>query len=96
MLIDRKYKENDVISLKISSGEEVIGRFVKEDLEHIYITKPTILGMNQKGIAMMPFMITVDPDKEHALSKNAVITYQLTDQEIAKQYLSQTSGIALG
>jgi len=96
MLISKKFKENDVISLKISSGEEVIGRYLREDDMFFYLTKPNVLMMNPQGMGMVPFMFTVNPDQDYAISKNSIITFSITDGDVAKQYLSKTSGIALG
>ena len=96
MLISKKFKENDVVSLKISSGEEVIGRYLREDDAYFYITKPNVLMMNPQGMGMVPFMFTVNPDQDYAISKNSIITFSITDGDVAKQYLSKTSGIALG
>ena len=95
MLISKKFKENDVISLKVSSGEEVIGRYLREDDAYFYITKPNVLMMNGQGMGMVPYMFTVNPDQDYAISKSSVITLSTTDGDVAKQYLSKTSGIAL-
>lgn len=95
MLIAKTYKDNDVISFKLSSGEEIIGRYVREDEASYFITKPSILMMNQQGMGMVPYMFTVNPDADYAVNKSTVITHAITDNEIAKQYLAKTSGIAL-
>ena len=58
MLLAKKYKDNDVVSFKLSSGEEILGRFVREDDTTMYITKPSVLMMNQQGMGMVPFMFT--------------------------------------
>jgi hypothetical protein len=96
MLLAKKYKDNDVVSFKLSSGEEILGRFVREDDNTMYITKPSVLMMNPQGMGMVPFMFTVSPDDEYAINKGVIITHATTDSDIAKQYLSKTSGIALG
>jgi hypothetical protein len=95
MLLTKKFTENDVISFKISSGEEILGRFLREDDTNFYITKPNVLMMNPQGMGMVPYMFTVDPDQEYTVFKTNIISYAKTDGEIAKQYLSRTSGIAL-
>jgi len=96
MLINKQTKENDVISFKISSGEEIIARYVREDSDSFIVTKPSVLMMNNQGMGMAPYMFTVNPDKEYTIYKSAVITSAPTDEEISKQYLAKTSGIALG
>ena len=95
MLLAKKYQDNDVISFKLSSGEEILGRYIREDESAYYITKPSVLMMNPQGMGMVPYMFTVNPDSDYAVNKGSVITHAVTDNEIAKQYLSKTSGIAL-
>jgi hypothetical protein len=95
MLVENKFKSNEVISFKVSSGEEILGRYVREDDVSFYITKPSVLMMNQQGMGMIPYMMTVSPDAEYAIARASVITYARTDDEIGKQYLSRTSGIQL-
>lgn len=95
MLINKNYNENDVISFKLSTGEEIITRYVRQDSDIYYVTKPTVLMMGQQGMGMMPFMFTVDPDAEYAIPKNNILVHAATDVEIAKQYLSKTSGIVI-
>lgn len=96
MLIERGLKQNDIVSLKLTSGEELVVKYQKEDSEYFYVTKPIVLGMSQKGMAMMPFMFTVNPDRDYTINKKSVSTFAATDDEIAKEYLAKTSGIALG
>jgi hypothetical protein len=95
MLIENKFRSNDVISFKVSSGEEILGRYVREDDVNFYVTKPSVLMMNQQGMGMIPYMMTVSPESEYAIARASVITYARTDDEIGKQYLSRTSGIQL-
>lgn len=95
MLIENTFKNNDIISFKVSSGEEILGRYVREDGINFYITKPSVLMMNQQGMGMIPYMMTVSPDAEYAIARTSIITYARTDDEIGKQYLSRTSGIQL-
>lgn len=96
MLLEKKFTENEVISLKVSSGEEIIGRYVREDDRYFYLTKPNVLMMNPQGMGMVPYMFTVNPDEDYAITKGSIITLSRTDSDVAKQYLSKTSGIALG
>jgi len=95
MLLEKKFTENEVVSLKVSSGEEIIGRYVREDDRYFYLTKPNVLMMNPQGMGMVPFMFTVNPDEDYAITKTSIITLSRTDNDVAKQYLSKTSGIAL-
>jgi len=44
---------------------------------------------------MIPFMFTVNPDKELVIKKESVIALQSTDTQFADQYTQGTTGIAL-
>jgi len=94
MLVEKnKFSVGDTVSLKLLSGEEVIGKYVSEDMMEIVLSKPVMLAMSKNGPAMAPVMMTVDPDKDYAINKNAVMFKGLTDKNIADQYIFQTTGI---
>lgn len=96
MLLEKsKFNENDIVSFKLSSGEELIARYVKEDMTHFVVTKPSMLVMNQQGMGMAPYMFTVNPDKDYNVNKNCVVSYAYTEDDLAKQYMAKTSGIAM-
>jgi hypothetical protein len=51
--------------------------------------------MGQKGLGLQPWLFTVSPDKAIRFPKEKVIVLEATMEEMAKNYLSGTSGIAL-
>lgn len=94
MLIETaRYDEGDVITLKLISGEEVIGKFVADNEMQITLDRPLMLAMSQKGIGMAPILMTVNPESKLKFNKTAVIVMAKSDDEIAKQYVYQTTGI---
>lgn len=94
MLLQKsKFDSGDIVSLKLISGEEIVGKFVSEDMMEFVLTKVVMLAMTQKGVGMAPYMVTVDPDREYAINKQAIIMKAPTDKEIADQYTYQTTGI---
>jgi hypothetical protein len=94
MLLEKtRFDENDVVTLKLISGEEVMGKFIKEDDKIVTLEKPLMLAMNQKGIGMAPILMTVNPDSKLNFNKLAVAIMAHSDDEIAKQYTFQTTGI---
>jgi hypothetical protein len=54
-----------------------------------------VLIAQQQGLGLAPFMFSVNPDGKFVLQANAVSCVAKTEDEIGKQYLSQTSGIAM-
>jgi hypothetical protein len=51
--------------------------------------------MGPNGPGLMPYLFTVNPDKEVKLNKGTVTVAEATDAVFAKQFLEQTSGIKL-
>jgi hypothetical protein len=95
MLIDKGIQEGGVITLKLTSGEEIVAKLVEDVTTHYKLSKPMVIGMGQKGPGLMPYLCTVSPDKDIKLQKATVTVAEATDEAFAKQFLESTTGIAL-
>ena len=95
MLIETPYKDGDIVSFKLSSGEEIVARLEKEDDNSYTLKKPMVLIAGEKGLGLAPFMFSVSPDGKFNLQATSVSCVAKTEAEIGKQYVSQTSGIAI-
>jgi hypothetical protein len=97
MLVSTKTrKKGDVISIKLSNGEELISSLVEEQDTHLLIDRPVVLQSGPKGTpALMPFFMTASPDatRDIQLSKTHIVMIADTDAPLAKQYTSAMSGI---
>jgi len=70
MLLEKlSYSENDIVTLKLISGEEVIGKFISEDSQAVTLDKPLTLAMSQKGVGMVPLLMTVNPDNKLKINR---------------------------
>jgi len=95
MIIQAPYKATDTVTIRTTAGEEIVGRFVEEDGNHIKITKPLALQATQQGIGLGPWVFTVDPASTIKLNKSAIVFVHKTETNMAKQYVEATSGIAM-
>lgn len=95
MLIDKGVTQGEVITLKLTSGEEIVAKLVEETDAYYKLSKPMVIGMGPKGPGLMPYLFTVHPDKEVKLHKGTVTMAEATDTEFAKQFVETTSGIKL-
>ena len=95
MLVESQYKTGDIISIKLSSGEEMIARFEDENGEVITIVKPYILIAAQNGMALAPYMFTISPDTKVQLKINNVICIVKSAKDAADMYIKQSTGIAI-
>lgn len=95
MLVESQYKTGDIISIKLSSGEEMIARFEVLNGEVITIVKPYILIAAQNGMALAPYMFTISPDTKVQLKINNVICIVKSAKDAADMYIKQSTGIAI-
>ena len=95
MLIDKGVAVGEVITLKLTSGEEIVAKLAEETDSYYKLSKPMVIGMGAKGPGLMPYLFTVNPDKDVKLLKQTVTVAEPTDAEFAKQFLETTSGIKL-
>jgi hypothetical protein len=95
MLIDKGVTTGEVISLKLSSGEEIIAKLEEETSTGYKVSKPLVLSMNNQGMGMVPFMFTANAEKDITLNKTAVAAITTCDKMFADQYIQGTTGIKL-
>ena len=95
MLIDKGVTVGEVITLKLTSGEELVAKLVEETATYYKLSKPQVIGMGPQGPGLMPYLFTVSPDKEVKLLKTTVTVAEPTDEAFAKQFIQSTTGIAL-
>jgi hypothetical protein len=95
MLIDKGVSEGEVITLKLTSGEEIVAKLVEDGVTYYKLSRPMVIGMGQKGPGLMPYLFTVNPDKEIRIAKGTVTVAEATDKQFADQFIQTTTGIAL-
>ena len=95
MLIDKGVTPGEVITIKLTSGEELVAKLVEEHSDYIKITKSMVLTAGPNGLAMVPYLFTVEQDKEIRMSKNTITVMAPTMKPAADQYLSSTSNIKI-
>jgi hypothetical protein len=101
MLQTKTYNEHDVVTIKLVSGEEVIGYFVSEDAAEIILRKPVVPVPTDDGagIALAPFLMSVDylqnGDGQIPYNRTTVITDMLTGDGFKNVYVQTVSGVDL-
>jgi hypothetical protein len=95
MLIDKGVMEGEVITFKLTSGEEIVAKLLENGPMYYKLSRPMVIGMGPKGPGLMPYLFTVHPDKEIKLAKSTVTVAESTDKAFADQFIETTTGIAL-
>lgn len=86
---------NDIISLKLTTGEEALGRFAQETDDTITLKKPMSFVAGPQGLGLGPFMFSLSKNADATINKSTVISIVKTDDLIAKEYIKQTSGLVV-
>ena len=95
MLIDKGVTVGEVVTFKLTSGEELVAKLVEDTDAYYKLSRPMVIGMGQSGPGLMPYLFTVNPDKDIRLSKITVTVAEATDKVFADQFLETTSKIKL-
>jgi hypothetical protein len=93
MIIDKGVSVGDVVTIKLTSGEELLASLVEETDKYIKVSKPRVLANTQSGIGMAPYLFTVDPDKVVKIAASTVVVMEPTEKESASSYTKATTGI---
>lgn len=96
MLVETN-KKGDVVTLKLTTAEELIGSYEDDDAESYSIDRPFMIAMSQQGIVLMPWLNAVDVQSARIvkISKKHIVAVAEPQEHIAKEYSSQMSGIKL-
>tara|TARA_E500000081_G_scaffold149925_1_gene177623 strand:- start:636 stop:950 length:315 start_codon:yes stop_codon:yes gene_type:complete len=95
MLIEKSITKGDVVSFKLASGEEVVAKLDGLDETRYVVTKPLMLTMSEKGLALAPFMFTIEPLAKITFTTNNVLCASKTEKQMASQYIATTTGLAI-
>jgi hypothetical protein len=95
MLIEAPYKNGDTVSIKLTSGEEVVARLEEQKADGFILHKPLMVTATQQGLGLAPFMFTIGPDAKVNIGADKIVCINKTLEEMSKQYISSTTGIAL-
>lgn len=95
MLIDKGVTVGEVVTIKLTSGEELIAKLAEDGPLHYKVSKPMVLTAGQQGLGMAPYLFTVNPDKDIKIAKTTVTVCEATDKQFADSYISGTTGIAM-
>lgn len=93
MNIDLDY--NQVYSVKLASGEEMITRIKENDSnkDYMVIMEPVSVAPGPQGMGLVPSIFTADTSAEYRLNKNSVVMICETEHNIKAKYTEAVSGI---
>ena len=97
MLVTSNFKKSDVVTIKLSTGEEIVARFDADTGSELKVVKPTVLTVNpQSGGAMLiPWLMSIDAHSSDpvVIEKNQIVAVSKPHKGIADSYMRSTTGI---
>lgn len=101
LISNSRPKSGDIVAIKLTSGEEIIGKLVADESGGITIHKPIAVRLQmvepgQAAIGFQPFMYARDEDGEFTFNSSAiaVVAAKVRD-DIKKNYLLATTGLEI-
>ena len=102
MLVNTKIAKNDVVSVKLSNGDEIVAKIVEIDANTLIVSKPLLMVLTQDprtgqpGIQMAPFwLMGSDPQSTYPINRSHTIVVVKANRDVVKNYLSQTTGLEI-
>lgn len=84
---------NQVYTLKLSSGEEMVAKVLNTNETFIEISEPVSIAPNQQGLGMVPSLFTSDMKGKFRLNINSISVIAETNEAIKVKYIEATTGI---
>ena len=81
-----KYKDGDLITLKLASGEEVIAKFTGKADTYVSIEKALVLMQGPQGLAFGTFFSTAKQDEPFNIAIDKLISIAHINDKIAEEY----------
>jgi hypothetical protein len=95
MLINKGAAVDEIVTIRTTAGEEIVGKLVEDNEKFLVLNRPRALVSTAKGATLAPFIFTSDSETI-AFAKHAILVGPLaTVKDAADLYTQTTTGIAL-
>jgi hypothetical protein len=88
-----KVELDQVYTIKIANGDEVVAKITAENDTTYVVNKPLTVVPGPQGIQMIMSLFTADPDKTVTINKQQVSLIAPSREEVCDSYLEATTGI---
>jgi hypothetical protein len=88
-----KVELDQVYTIKIANGDEVVAKITAEDDKTYTVSRPLTVVPSQQGIQMIFALFTANPDKNVTINKSQVALIAVSRDEVQDSYVEATTGI---
>jgi hypothetical protein len=93
MLVSRSYQEGDIVSFKLTTGDEIVARVASSDSDSFEISKPCTVMPSPQGMGLIQSLFTADADVNVRLQKQHIVMHAPSIDAMQKHYIKTTTGI---
>jgi hypothetical protein len=96
-----KVKVGDIVTIRTTNGEEVVGKLAAQDDKTIVLSKPIGISAQmtqtgEVGLSFVPFVVTRDDSADFIISLRGLLVYPgKCREDIQKSYIQATTGLTL-
>jgi len=95
MLVQPKYKKDDIVTIALPGGQEVLGKLVTETDTHVTLARPLTIAFSQQGVTFQAFTVTGASEGEVDIVRDKIIAMMKTNDDTAQGYRAATSGLVV-
>jgi hypothetical protein len=88
-----KVELDQVYTLKIANGDELVAKITAEDAATYTIIRPLTVVPGRDGIQLIFALFTANPDKPVTINKSQVSLMAVSRDEVCDSYVEATTGI---
>jgi len=89
-----KIEKNEIYTVKLASGEEIITKIVDETENSYEVDQPIMVVVAQQGIQLMPGLFTNNNEKSVTINKSNCVMIGTTREDVRTNWIEATTGIS--
>ena len=88
---------NEVVTFKMTSGEEIIAKVVgiETGTDYIVIDEPVSIAHGPQGMGLVPGMFTADTKQKIRLNTKNINLFAQTEDQVKVKYIQATTGLTV-
>jgi hypothetical protein len=88
------WKIDEIYTLKLNSGEELVAKVVAVSDTYLTITEPVSIGPSpQGGLGLVPSLFTYNNREKVRLNTSSLALVAETDENVKTKYIEATTGL---
>jgi len=88
-----KIEKNEIYTIKLASGEEIVTKVVEETDEALEVDQPIMVVVSQQGLQLMPGLFTNNNEKTVTINKGSCVMVGPTREDVRTNWIEATTGI---